>query len=363
MFSPATRRNILRIIPFGIIWFVFSLVYTQLEKGLLGSLDYYPATDNPYNFERNIFLTPVFGLVTGLLIGTIEVYILNKLFLHRSFTKKIVFKTLIYLAIIAAFLIALTVNANAMELGTGFLDKHAWHNTSAFFSDYSVLSVAVYMASIIAISQFYNEVSDNIGPVVLLNFFTGKYHRATSEVRIFMFLDMKSSTTIAEHLGHSRYFELLRNYYADLSDPIVNYSGEIYQYVGDEIVVSWRLKNGLKDNNCIRCFFAMKTALQKRAIEYDEQFGVTPSFKAGFHFGTVTTGEIGVIKKEIIFTGDVLNTTARIQSLCNSYQVDILLSGDLVNELETRPDIQFINLGVSELRGRDEKVELYTIGD
>ncbi len=150
---------------------------------------------------------------------------------------------------------------------------------------------------------------------------------------------MKSSTTIAENLGHVKYFEMLRAYYSDLSDPIIKYTGEIYQYVGDELVVSWKLKNGLQDNNCIECFFAMKAAIRKQTEKYNEKFGLLPEFKAGFHVGKVTTGEIGVIKKEIIFTGDVLNTAARIQGLCNLFEVDILISADLKKMLKLRLSI------------------------
>jgi len=69
-------------------------------------------------------------------------------------------------------------------------------------------------------------------------------------------------------------------------------------------------------------FFAMKEDLRKRADWYNKDFGLLPAFKAGLHFGKVTTGEIGALKKEIIFTGDVLNTTARIQGLCNHHKVD-----------------------------------------
>jgi len=58
MLSPKTKRNISRIIPFGVIWLLFSIVYSQLEKGFLGDLTYYPATGNPYNFSRNIFIIP-----------------------------------------------------------------------------------------------------------------------------------------------------------------------------------------------------------------------------------------------------------------------------------------------------------------
>jgi len=153
---------------------------------------------------------------------------------------------------------------------------------------------------------------------------------------------------------------MLREYYSDLTDSIVNYSGEIYQYVGDEIVVSWTIKNGLQNNNCIQCFFAMKAAITKQATRYNEKFGVVPEFKAGFHFGKVTTGEIGVIKKEIIFTGDVLNTTARIQSLCNAYKVDILISEDLMKKLNPDLLFQIKALGENELRGRDERIGLFT---
>ena len=361
MLSPEIKNNIFRILPFGVIWLIFSIVYTLLERGLLGDLNYYASTGNPYSFNRNIFITPISALITGLLIGTIEILYFNKLFIQKSFTKKIIYKSIIYLAIILLFLTILTVIANSIELQTAVFSNQVWDNVWIFFSSYAFFSVVVYMAAIIVVSQFYMEVSENIGQRVLANFFTGKYHKPTEEERIYMFLDMKSSTTIAENLGHVRYFEMLREYYSDLSDPIIKYSGEIYQYVGDEIIVSWKLKNGLHDNNCIQCFFEMKAAIKKQTRKYNEKFGVLPEFKAGFHLGKVTTGEIGVIKKEIIFTGDVLNTTARIQGLCNTYKVDILISDDLRKKLTLNSQFEIETLGETELRGRDEKIELFTI--
>jgi adenylate cyclase len=361
MLSPKTKRNIYRIVPIGIIWVIFSIVYVLLEKGILGNLDYYPATGNPYNFHKNIFITPLFALITGLLIGAVEIIYLNKLFVRKSFTKKIVYKSAIYLAIIVSFLWIVTVFTNVIELRTSIFNKQIWEYAWAFFSDYAFFSVALYMAAIIVVSQFYTEVGENIGLGVLNNFFTGKYHSPKEESRIFMFLDIKSSTSIAERLGHIRYFEMLRDYYSDLSDCIVKYSGEIYQYVGDEIVVSWTLKKGLHNKNCIQCFFAMKNAITQQAGRYNEKFGLVPEFKAGFHFGKVTTGEIGIIKKEIIFTGDTLNTTARIQGLCNAYKTDIILSDALIKELNLDSSFQVKTLGENELRGKDERIALFTI--
>ena len=77
--------------------------------------------------------------------------------------------------------------------------------------------------------------------------------------------------------------------------------------------------------------------------------------------GAVTTGEIGVLKKEIIFTGDVLNTTARIQGLCNTFNVDILVSEDLIKSLELEPEFKINSVGVVELKGKNEHIALFTI--
>lgn len=343
------------------MWLIFSVVYTLVEKGLLADLNHYPSTGNPYNFQFNLFITPVAALVCGLLIGAVEIVYLNKFFAQSSLARKIIYKTLIYLTTIILFLVLLSTIANSLEPGASFFDRGVWDKTLAFVFNYAFFSVAIYIAAIIVVTQFYSEVSDNIGQVVLTNFFTGKYHSPREEERIFMFLDMKSSTTIAEKLGHVRYFEMLKDYYADLSDPIINYSGEIYQYVGDEVIVSWKVRNGLKDNNCILCFFAMKEALKEKSETYNQRFGVTPQFKAGFHMGKVTTGELGVLRKEIIFTGDVLNTTSRVQGLCNQYDVDILISDKLVNKLNLGSEYKIKSLGENELRGRGEKIELLTI--
>ena len=119
---------------------------------------------------------------------------------------------------------------------------------------------------------FFSEVSENVGMKVLHNFFIGKYHTPVQEERIFMFLDMKSSTSIAEDMGHVKYFEMLRRYYYDMTDAIVNHHGEIKEYVGDMIVVSWPLKIGLKNNNCVECFFSLKKDMKAQEKRYIEKY-------------------------------------------------------------------------------------------
>lgn len=122
------------------------------------------------------------------------------------------------------------------------------------------------------ITQFYTEFSDSIGTGTLKNFFLGKYHHPLEEERIFMFVDMKSSTTIAENLGHVKYFQILKEYFFDLSGAVIDHAGSIYQYAGDEMIISWKLKDGRNNNNSIECFFAMKSALEKQTEKYNSKF-------------------------------------------------------------------------------------------
>lgn len=361
--SPKQKRNISKIIPFGIICFGFGIVWAIIERSLLGNLDRYPATGLPYDFGLALFTTSISSLIFGFLVGTVEILFLNRLFARRTFGIKILIKTIIYIAALTTFLICLTFIFNFLTMKASPFDPVLLEKLVQFILSFSFWGVIVYMGLTISVMLFFSEVSDNLGQGVLKNFLIGKYHQSREEERIFMFLDMKSSTTIAEKLGHVRYYQLLNDYYADITEAIIQTAGQIYQYVGDEVVVSWELNVGLKDNNCLRCFFTIKDIFRNRSEEYIEEYGLVPGFKAGIHYGKVTTGEIGVVKKEIIFTGDVLNTTARIQSMCNVHGVDILISYDLFSRLNTGNEYSLNEIGECELRGRNAKVKLFTIAE
>lgn len=360
MLSPKARRNISRIIPFGLIWLVSGWVFTIVEWAVIGGPDNLPST--VIHMDLQIFIFSSLAIMAvGLLVGTIELVYLNDVLAKKSLAKKILYKLLIYILFFFAIILITFPLAASLELNTNILDKRVWDKYFSYLTSMAHLSTLLQLGAALVTSLFYAEISDNIGHGVLINFFTGKYHKPIEENRIFLFLDMKSSTTIAEQLGHIRYFELLREYYAGMSDAIVQYAGEVYQYVGDEIIVSWKYESGIANNNCIRCFFAMKESLRERAGWFEQHFGLAPTFKAGLHFGRVTTGEIGELKKEIIFTGDVLNATARIQGLCNTFGVSLLLSADLVDSLDLGAEFQASSLGKKELRGKEEDLELYTI--
>jgi adenylate cyclase len=193
-------------------------------------------------------------------------------------------------------------------------------------------------------------------------FLFGRYFKPRQELRIFMFLDMRSSTAIAEKIGDTRYFQLLNELYADITDPVIYSEGDIYQYVGDEVSVSWDLRKGIKGQRCLKCFFAIREKLAKRAPHYVKRYGITPEFKAGFHYGQVTTGEVGLLKKQMIFSGDAVNTAAHIQASCNDHGVNLLMSKEMLDVLALSPDKWVArDLGEAHLKGKRQNVQLYTV--
>lgn len=173
-----------------------------------------------------------------------------------------------------------------------------------------------------------------------------------------MFLDLRSSTTIAEKLGGATYFAFLNTFFRDLSDPILDRAAEIYQYVGDEVVLTWPVDTGVRDANCVLIFTDILAQIDSRRDYYEQAFGHVPEFKAGIHFGDVITAEIGDIKKEITYSGDVLNTTARIQSKCNELGHLLIASEELTSILNLPTSITPQTLGRVELRGKAEPTAL-----
>ncbi len=358
--SPKFKRNLLRIIPFGVIWIFTGWLFMLSEALFAGDQKINPTTD--IDLTLPIFAFATISIISlGLLVGVIETLILQKRFLGYSFLRKIIFKFLIYFSLMLLAICITYPTAAAIETGSSVINPEILNKTGRFLLSPLFFNALLQLSFSLLLCLLYSAVSENLGHNVLLNFFTGKYHTPLVERRIFMFLDMKGSTTIAEQLGHVKYFELLGEYYDLMSDPIINHLGEVYQYIGDEVVVTWKADDGLKNNNCIRCFFQIKENLSHKRHHFMERFGVVPDFKAGIHIGEATTGEIGALKKEIVFVGDVLNTTARIQGMCNEYNTDLIISEDLRSQLKGKDMSAMKPLGHIKLKGRVGGVSLFTV--
>ena len=209
------------------------------------------------------------------------------------------------------------------------------------------------------LTQIIIEINEKYSPGVFIDILIGKYTRPKVENRIIMFMDLKDSTPIAEKLGHNRYFEFITEFIYLLSLAIIEFEGTIYQYVGDEIVCSWKNseKNTLK---CLDTIIQSRKNIQRKTGYFKRKFGMVPDFRVGINVGEVTIGEIGVLKKDLAMSGDTMNTTARIRSACTELNRHYIVSKEFVGASHLK-GWQSESLGLVDLKGKDQKIELFAL--
>ena len=319
-------------------------------------------------------ITPVFNVVTGeptlfnALQGVVDGVIISLLVggyllfvregVLRPRFRRLRFSTNLLVSgtiILALFLVGralgqVVTSGNPRRFVTSFTEAHLAYALPYF----------VVLAFII---QFVQQMNRMAGANVLRYFVAGAYHAPTREERIFLFVDLEGSTALAERLGSATYFELLRRFVDDLTDPVLDAEGEIYQYAGDEVVITWPLASGLREANCVRCFFAIQQAIAGQAAGYTRDFGAVPKIHAGLHGGTVTAGELGDVRQQIVFVGDILNTAARLEEHAKRSGLDVVVSGALLARLTLPAEVRAERFGELALRGKEERVDAYALSE
>jgi adenylate cyclase len=216
-----------------------------------------------------------------------------------------------------------------------------------------------YWIIIFFITQLFLTINEKYSPGVFLDILLGRYIQPKVEKRIVMFMDLKDSTPIAEKLGHVLYFKFIRDFIYHISSAIIEYDGRIYQYVGDEVVSSWKFEKN-NTRKCMDSIIQARKNIQRKSQHFRREYDIVPEFRVGIHVGDVTVGEIGVIKKDLAMSGDTMNTTARIRSACNDLNHNFIVSKDFIDNIDLK-EWQSESLGIVELKGKGSGLELYTL--
>jgi adenylate cyclase len=208
-----------------------------------------------------------------------------------SFTSNLMVRSAIYLAVIM-FLQVLQDDVFGGLSGNGF-----W-------------STVIVAGGISVVINLGFGIANIVGGRALMNFITGRYHSPVSEDRFVLFVDIAGSTGLAEQLGGIAIHRLLDQIFRLLTQAVVDYRGDVLDYVGDEVIVTWPERDGGVDCRPLRCFLAMRDELTRAANQLQREFGVAPRIRGSLHFGPVIIGEIGDVKRAIVFNGDVGNQVA-----------------------------------------------------
>lgn len=308
------------------------------------------------NLHQHVQMNIMVGTISGVLFGTVD-YFFNKYIYRRfSFGKSILIGATTYLASIF-LLVTITMRNFTKVIGV----EWSWELYKNFVLSGQMILLTFYIFLVGFFIDFFREVNKKFGPGNLWKMMKGEFYNPKEEDRIFIFLDLKGSTTIAERLGHQQYSELIQWCFQDVTELVLQHKAHVYQYVGDEIVLSWNIADGLENLNCIQFFFNYQKLLQKRSKHYLETFGLVPEFKAGLEMGKVMVAEVGDLKRDIAYHGDVLNTASRIQDCCNAFDRKILISENLETAIDCISKDHFELMGDIQLRGKERQVKIYAV--
>lgn len=363
---PKTRVQLYQVSVITIFWVLcgaFLAVYKCVTYDPLSG-DYMFIVPQGLTLGAFVLINMIGPFVGGTIGGSILILALNDRLRDKSYGY------FLLVTVVFFFLFIFTLNT-AVSYFFYHKDVIAAAGDAAFsefvrlliLDPYAIRNIATWMI-IALITLFGLRIYEKYGPGTIISLLKGEYHRPREVERVFMFLDLTDSTAIAERLGHVQFFSLIRDFFRDITDPILNSRGEIYQYVGDEVVVSWAPGKAVADDpHCIACFFRIREAIRQRAHVYREEYGLVPDFKAAVHTGAVVVGETGVIKREITYSGDILNTTARMLDQCKEHGQTLIISRQIIDMVTTESLDHYTleQLGSMALRGKVQTVELFGV--
>ena len=315
-----------------------------------------------YFFEYNdgwaIVLREVVVFIVSFVIGYVLVFNLKRNTRNLPFWANFITKTA--LLVLLTFAMNFLVHFSYSILISGLSPIYALSDfVKDAFNTFWIVEKLPSWLLIFFVTQLLIEITEKYSPGIFIDIFFGKYVHPQIEKRIVMFIDLKDSTPIAEKLGHKEYFRFIRDFIYFISTALIEYGGRIYQYVGDEIVVSWPY-NVRNSRRCMDALIEARKQLQKNGERFRRKYGVLPEFRVGIHAGEVTIGEIGVIKKDLAMSGDTMNTTARIRSACSELNQKFIVSKDFMEAADLK-EWQSESLGIVDLKGKASGIELFAL--
>lgn len=151
------------------------------------------------------------------------------------------------------------------------------------------------------------------------------------------------------------------HYVGALARCVFLHGGMLDKFLGDGLMAVF----GILDDGSEGANAATRAAIDMRKAVADvntsrAKSGLPIAFGVGIHTGEVVLGAIGLPhRSDFTAIGDAVNTTARLEQLCKQFQVDIVISDEVVRQLSNNAGAR--SLGVTAIRGREQPMEVFTL--
>lgn len=175
-----------------------------------------------------------------------------------------------------------------------------------------------------------------------------------------LFCDVKGFTGLSEKYDAEKLVTNLNELFKEIVNIIFENEGTVDKFIGDCVMAYWGDMTSSEENE----FLAVKTALEiKQKVEElkikNENDGkIVFDVKIGINTGEAILGLAGTDKiMSYTAMGDAVNVAARLETACNTYEKDILISKTTFDCIKDK--IEARSIGKISIKGKDEQVEVY----
>lgn len=305
---------------------------------------------------KSSVIISVFAFISWFIIHFVYPNMVRKYRMRKLTIGIVIFDTAIF------FIIGLSLGFVHYSIDNGYavleivtkLRDFMFNSTTLFFL--IVLFIGSYVYQLL-FTTLHRIGHGSLGKIMM-----GYYQKPREENQIFMFLDLQSSSKFAEILGHEKYSYFIQDCFRYLTNPLLKTNGRVYQFVGDEAVVTWNADKANNFKRAVDFYYEYEKDLNKRKNYFEKKYGLMPMFTASINSGKVMAAEVGEIKQELAFHGDVLNTAARIQKQCKRYRKNILVTRDFASQLikeKTKYKLKYVD--IVKFVGKDRVVKIYEV--
>jgi adenylate cyclase len=183
-----------------------------------------------------------------------------------------------------------------------------------------------------------------------------------------MFMDVRDFTPISEGLSAIELVDFMNQLLSPLSDAIQSELGTIDKYIGDSIMAFWNAPVDVTEHPAHACRAALKMRAALAELNGSDGFGFEArglepvKIGIGLHLGEACVGNMGSQRRfNYTAMGDVVNTSARIESSSKAVGMDIVVSEGMARAV---PGFAFLEAGAMPLKGKSQPLKLFAlVGD
>jgi adenylate cyclase len=302
------------------------------------------------------------GLLVGLIIGLFEVYLFSPRAHQKSFFILLFTRVVIYMVSIAFVILIVVTLTRSIRHHQPLFEALLSEESIVYITQgkFKTAVVFAFIASVLV--NFTRVISFKIGRGVLIDFILGVYQKPRLVERVFLLLQITNANQLLKEYTLESYHNFLNKIYKEIAIAAMYNGGYVYEYVDNQIILYWKAPKRGWQSHLFPCYNAILAVMKNNEAYFNKAYNLVPKLVCVAHGGEVVQAEIGELKTEIVFHGDVLNTVGRMMQVAIE-RGKVLVISEYVQQhiINKEESVQINSIGQIALRGKQQPVDLFSI--